>query len=159
MRHLPLFVLLVGLVFITACSSSKTSVANAPKTGIQFAQEKQFEKVLEKAKAENKLVFVDFYADWCIPCKMMDKEVLSDKAIGDFFNKNFINIKVDGEKDNGPDLSAILGVRAYPTFLFLDDIGRIVERREGSIWHEDLMNMAQNALTHKESMTYIDSLQ
>jgi len=159
MRHLPLLILLAGMSMFSACSGTKSSVAKASNAGIKFTHEKQFERVLEKAKAENKLVFLDFYADWCTPCKMMDKEVFSDKAIGDFFNKNFINIKVDGEKDNGPDLSAILGVRAFPTFIFLDDIGRIVEKREGSLWHEDLMNMAQNALSHKESMTYIDTLQ
>lgn len=158
MRLSPL-TLLLALVLLASCNASQKVTVEAPKKGIKFSQEKQFENVLARAKAENKLVFVDFYADWCSPCKLMDAEVFSDKAIGDFFNKNFINIKVDGEKDNGPDLSAILGIRAFPTVLFLDDIGRIVEKREGSIWHEDLMNMAQNALTQKQSMTYIDSLQ
>ena len=155
MRH-PFILLIVLSVSLFACKAANVSQAKVIPDGIQFDPEVKFENILAKAKADNKLVFVEFYADWCAPCKLMEKEVFSNKAIGDFFNEHFINVKVDTEKRNGPDLAAIFQVNALPTLLFLDDIGRVVERREGAAFHSDLMRMADSAMSQKESTTYIE---
>lgn len=44
------------------------------------------EQAVEKAKAEDKYVFVDVYTNWCGPCKMMDNQVFPMKEVGDYFN-------------------------------------------------------------------------
>ena len=155
MRH-SLYLALLFTISMVGCKSSEISQTTKVLDGIQFSKGENFETVLALAKSEGKLVFVDFYADWCTPCKMMDQEVFTDKSIGDYFNKKFVNIKVDSEKGNGPDLAAIFEVTALPTLLFLDEIGRVVMRREGAAFHTDLRNMAENALSQKESMSYID---
>ena len=54
-----------------------------------------WEEVLEKAKEENKIIFVDVYATWCGPCKMMAKEVFTQQEVADFHNATFINAKFD----------------------------------------------------------------
>ena len=155
MRH-SLYLALLFTISMVGCKSSEISQTTKVLDCIQFSKGENFETVLALAKSEGKLVFVDFYADWCTPCKMMDQEVFTDKSIGDYFNKKFVNIKVDSEKGNGPDLAAIFEVTALPTLLFLDEIGRVVKRREGAAFHTELMNMAENALSQKESMSYID---
>ena len=155
MRH-SLYLALLFTISMVGCKSSEISQTTKAPDGIQFSKGAKFETVLALAKSEGKLVFVDFYADWCAPCKMMDQEVFTDKSIGDYFNNKFVNIKVDSEKGNGPDLAAIFEVTALPTLLFLDEIGRVVKRREGAAFHTELMNMAENALSQKESMSYID---
>ncbi len=153
MRHSLYFILMLTISML-ACKTTQVTQTITVPDGIQFNPETKFETVLETAKSENKLVFVEFYADWCTPCKMMDQQVFTDKNIGDFFNQRFVNVKVNTEKGNGPDLAAIFEVTALPTLLFLDEIGRVVERREGAAFHTDLMNMAERALSQKESMTY-----
>ena len=65
--------------------------------GIQFFGG-NWEEAIETAKKEHKLIFVDAYAEWCGPCKRMAKEVFTQKELGDFFNKYFINVKMDMEK-------------------------------------------------------------
>jgi len=156
MRHPHLIVF--ALIFsVLACKSTSVTQTEVIPDGIQFNKDKKFELVLEEAKTQQKLVFMEFYADWCTPCKLMEEQVFSDKEIGKFFNKKFVNYKVNSEKGGGPDLAAIFEVRALPTLLFVDEIGRVVERREGAAFHTDLMNMAENALSQHETMTYLDS--
>ena len=71
--------------------------------------------MLEQAKKENKLIFMDCYTSWCGPCKMLAKEVFTDPDVAAFFNEKFVNAKVDMEKGEGPALKKQYGVNAFPT--------------------------------------------
>ena len=64
----------------------------ASAQGIIFEENQDLTTALAKAKAENKLVFIDAYAEWCGPCKMMARDIFPQKEVGDFFNANFINL-------------------------------------------------------------------
>jgi thiol:disulfide interchange protein len=127
-------------------SSGGVTIPNSGKGGVQFVESATLTSVLELAEKENKLVFVDFYATWCTPCKMMKEDVFPDKTIGEFFKKNFISYSVDAEKGNGINLAVVYGVKAYPTLLFLDAKGRVLESKQGAAYHTELMEMAKRAL-------------
>ena len=71
--------------------------------GVNF-QNLTYAEALEKAKAENKLVFMDCYTSWCGPCKMMTNEVFPQKEAGDYFNPLFVCVKFDMEKGEGVDV-------------------------------------------------------
>ncbi len=86
--------------------------------GIQFFHG-SWEEALEKAKAEQKPIFVDAYASWCGPCKRMAAQVFPQEEVGEFFNAKFINVKMDMEKGEGPAFAKKFPVRAYPTLLFI----------------------------------------
>lgn len=101
--------------------------------------------VLEAAKAENKLVFVDFYTNWCLPCKLMDEDVFTDEEFAEYMNANFINYKVDAEKANGPNLALIYQVMAFPTLLFLDGDGKVLVRKVGAAYQTELRSMGEQA--------------
>ena len=66
-----------------------------------------YKQALEAAKTENKLVFMDFYTDWCGPCKLMTREVFPTKTVGDYFNEKFVSIKVNAEKGEGIALATV----------------------------------------------------
>ena len=51
----------------------------------------------EKAKEEDKIIFVDVYATWCGPCKMMDREVFSQEKVAEYYNATFVNAKFDSD--------------------------------------------------------------
>jgi len=53
------------------------------------------ESAFQKAKEENKLVFVDFYADWCKPCKQLERHTFKNKKLAKKLNEHYINLKID----------------------------------------------------------------
>ena len=59
-----------------------------------------YAEALEKAKASNKLVFVDLYADWCIPCRVMDANVYSDPTVASLLNNRFIPVKLNADSQD-----------------------------------------------------------
>lgn len=99
--------------------------------GIRFEHELLLADALKKAKAENKLVFVDAYTTWCGPCKLMTSRTFPDSTVGEYFNGGFINLKIDMEKGEGPALALRYGVEFFPTLLFLNTEGKIAHKAVG----------------------------
>ena len=112
--------------------------------GINF-ESTDFQSVLDKAKAENKLVFMDAYTTWCGPCKWMSKNVFTESNVGTYFNDRFINVKVDMEKGEGVDLATKYKVSAYPSLLFLNGDGDLVHMSIGSRPAEDFLDLGNAA--------------
>jgi thiol-disulfide isomerase/thioredoxin len=99
--------------------------------GIKF-EHGTFVEALAKAKAENKLLFVDFYTSWCGPCKKMSKTIFPQEEVGTFFNKNFVSLKIDAEKGEGPEIAKKFEVKSYPTMVFINTDGTEAKRMVGA---------------------------
>ncbi|MBR9922750.1 MAG: DUF255 domain-containing protein [Bacteroidetes bacterium] len=142
---------------VAACNGTKKTPQDpfptddkGPKSAVDFIDAEMLMPVLAQAKEEGKLIFLDVYTTWCLPCKLMDEEVFPNKEIGNFMNKHFINMKVDAEKGNGVNLAAIYEVKVFPTLLFLSPDGRVLQRKEGAAFHKELMQLGENALKLEE---------
>ncbi len=119
---------------------------NSFSQGIEFFHG-SWEEALEKAQADGKVIFVDAYAEWCGPCKRMAKTTFKDQKVGDFFNANFLNVKMDMEKGDGPTFRRKYPVSAFPTLFFLDPNGEVVHKQKGAQKVDGLMKMAKFALS------------
>lgn len=135
-------ILLIGLIL---CGWSKGVDAQ----GIKFS-EGTWKEILEQAKKEKKLVFVDCYTEWCEPCKKMEQQIFSLKAVGNFFNKNFINVKMDMEKGEGPTILSTYKINAFPTLFFVNGEGAEVHRMVGGKTAAEFIKLGKAALTSKE---------
>ena len=82
-----------------------------------------FEEILNSDKP----VMVDFWAEWCGPCKMVGPVV--EEMAGEYGEKAVIG-KVD--VDNNPNVSAKFGIRSIPTMLFFKG-GEIVDKQVGAV--------------------------
>ncbi|MEM6397094.1 MAG: thioredoxin family protein [Bacteroidota bacterium] len=118
----------------------------AQDVGIAFEHDRTFAELLEQAKQEDKLIFVDAYATWCGPCKMMERRVFNQEAVGEFYNANFINLKLDVERGEGPGLARRYRVRAMPTYLFINSDGDIVHTAMGAMQESKFLQLGQTAL-------------
>lgn len=143
----------LSLAFISStCSShagesiSSNTEKLAPAQGITF-KKKSFEEAKKEAKKSGKLIFIDAYTDWCGPCKRMAATSFKDAKVGEMFNKNFVNMKVEMEKDaDGPELARKYRVVAYPTLLIVDGNGKLVKQAVGMKSSDQLIALAKSVL-------------
>ena len=115
--------------------------SNSYAQGIEFTHG-TWKELKAKAEKENKLIFMDAYAEWCGPCKKMARDVFTQKEVGDYFNAHFVNVKMDMEKGEGIGLSSDFGIQAYPTLLFINPEGKVVHRAVGYHTTDLLLNLA-----------------
>lgn len=143
-----LSVLITGLIVmgvLAASNSSKNGFAKDHETGIQF-HHGSWNKALELAWAENKLIFLDVYATWCGPCKRLKANTFSNEEVGAYYNPNFINVALDGENGEGLRLADKYGVSGYPTLLFIDHTGKVVAATSGYHNPEELIQLGKSVL-------------
>ncbi len=81
------------------------------------------------AKAADKFVMIDFKAEWCGPCKMLDRTTWKDEDVISAINDKAIAVKVD--VDRRGDLASRYGIRSIPTVIFVDSSGNEVSRFVG----------------------------
>lgn len=135
-------------------------VAQAPTAneGIKWTEGLNWEQIKEKAKKENKYIFVDAYTTWCTPCKEMDRNVYPNDSVGSYLNDRFISVKVQMDKtakDNdqvkswykdAETLSKQFLIEYYPSFVFLSPAGKIVHKANGYKTVSDFVTIAQTAI-------------
>jgi thiol-disulfide isomerase/thioredoxin len=119
--------------------------AEAGAQGIDFFKG-TWPEALEKAKAENKIIFVDAYASWCGPCKRMSNNVFPQPKAGEFYNANFVNMKIDMEKAENVEFASKYPVASYPTLFFIDANGKVVLKEIGAREVESLIEVGKKAL-------------
>lgn len=114
--------------------------------GIEFFHG-SWDEAVAKAKAEDKLIFVDAYASWCGPCKRMAKNVFPNDLVGEFYNKNFVCLKWDMEKDDhGIKFRQKYPVSAFPTLYYIDFTGEVVQNVRGAQMVEQFIELGKKAL-------------
>ncbi len=74
-----------------------SSIHTLQAQGIEF-EKGTWEEILNKARENNKPIFVDAYTTWCGPCKWMSKNIFTQDEVGSYFKDNFIAYKMDMKK-------------------------------------------------------------
>ena len=113
---------------------------------VDFMRTDKLSEAIARAEEEDKLVFIDFYTTWCLPCKLMDEDVFTDRELGRYMNERFVSLKVNAEEGNGVNLASLYEVRAYPTLLFLDTRGRVVAKKQGAAYQRELRELGDRAM-------------
>ncbi|MFM9948506.1 MAG: thioredoxin family protein [Saprospiraceae bacterium] len=103
-------------------------------------------EALEEAKKQDRIIFVDAYAVWCGPCKMMAQNVFPDEKVGAFYNRNFINLKLDMEKGEGLEFRKTYPVAAFPTLFYIDADGKVVQQVRGAKDVNGFLDLGQKVM-------------
>jgi thiol:disulfide interchange protein DsbD len=107
-------------------------------------------KLLAQAKIDGNPVILDFYADWCIPCKELDHNTFTDKEVVEL-SKEFVVLKVDlthGSDQLTKDLKMDFGVKGVPTIVFIGENGEEMKhlRFFGFIEAEEFLTKMKEAV-------------
>ena len=136
MKNLFYFILFYSPIFLEAQPTIHSS-------GIQFERELSWSQIKEKARREDRYIFVDCYATWCGPCKWMDSEIFKRDSVGSFYNAHFLNVKLQFDSTRNDDETVMewfsvarqfekeIGIKGYPTYLFFNANGKLVDKITG----------------------------
>lgn len=92
----------------------------------------------------NKII-IDFYADWCVPCKELDALTFSDQRVIDK-SKEFVNYKVDMTKSMSETTEEIrdrFKIIGMPTIIFIDESGKEVKRLTGFVNADEFLKIME----------------
>lgn len=117
-----------------------------------------FEEALTQAKNQEKLIFIDFHTEWCGPCKKLAAGPFKEEKNGEFYNANFINLKLDAEKE-GKDAAFRYQITAFPTLIFVDGDGNLVHQAVGIGPGNNMIGFGKEALNSATSKYSLEKLQ
>jgi len=131
-----ILMLVLALVLITAASCTATS-GETVESKINWLY--SWSEALSEAQVENKPIMIDFYTEWCSPCKQLDSDTFSDDDLGTFLNNNFVNLKSNAGESN---LYINYSIDQVPTVVFTspegEEIGRMTGYRPPGQFYQDM---------------------
>jgi len=129
-------------------------VANTPTT-IAFI-ENDLEIAKQKAQVQGKLIMVDFWADWCSPCKWMDEQTFSRPEVADYLNSTYISVRVNIDNLDGIAYKTEYDIRFLPTIMILDSNGKVIKKYEESMAPTKLLKVLKDHDENKVLPPYIN---
>lgn len=124
---------------------SPDSFCQPKKDGVSF-----FTGSMEKIIGNNNFiylpVFVYVYAGYKPDCRRMQNNVFDKKEVGEFFNKNFLNVKINLHSVDGFKLYNDYSLKNFPAYLFLNRFGEVIDQSYGYIEATEFLKFGKQAL-------------
>lgn len=161
MNHILRNIILSSVVLFWGCSTETAKITEIEWISLEEAQ--------QKASEDGKKILVNVYTDWCEFCKKLDSDVYPDSTVINNMNTFYHSVRLDGESDelisfNGETMSKFefaqeLGVRSYPTILFIDSEGELILQINGYMpvndFHSMLVYIGEEAYKRTEFHEFV----
>lgn len=129
---------------------------------LSFSQVKwmTLEQAIAAQQEKPKKIFIDFYANWCGPCKIMDKNTYGHQEIANFLNENYYAVKFDAEgkesvtvfgrifsnpefssgkrRNSMHDFTKFMNVNSVPSIVFLNEQSMPITNINGFLTAKEL---------------------
>ena len=97
---------------------------------------KDLRQAISAARQSNKPMMIEFWADWCTPCKVMETEVYTDPRVASGLIQKMVSVRI--HFDLQKDLVRQYNIEAIPNIVFTDSWGTELVRHRGIIEADDL---------------------
>ena len=115
----------------------------------------QLQKLVDQARQQGKPLMIDFYADWCISCKVMENQVFTDPQVSSALQK-FLLVRADITDNTAIHQQLLNRFKLFgpPALVFFDSTGVEVPefRTIGEVDTKSLLNQLQIALNHEKTL-------
>lgn len=132
--------LLLAALLVVGCKSKEPSPSVSSTRKIVWLSDLQ--QGFEQAKDQDKLLFVDFFATWCGPCKQMEEQVYPNPQVVAAADK-FICVKLDIDKDAAA--AEKYNITGVPTMIFMKPDGTVLNKQVGSLDATELLHLMETS--------------
>ena len=138
----------LGLLFLTFF------ICNHPLTASDYFIQNNLEQAKQQAAQEGKLIFVDFWAEWCNPCQWMDEQTFSSPQVKEYLSTQYIAVRVDIDNFQGYNLKEEYNIRYLPTILVLNEQGQLIKKYEESFAPSKLIQLLKELNKGRQNKQY-----
>ena len=147
MKNKNLIIIMISLFMIISCENSYAEIK----------WEKNLATAIKKAKSRNLPIMIDIYTDWCSWCEELDKNTYANKEVIETAKK-MVSVKLNPEtSEEGEEIARKYGVQGYPTILFINADGFVLENVGGYVEGEKFVPYMKNAIDKLSKINVIFS--
>lgn len=131
-----IIIIMISLFTVISCKDSYAAIK----------WEKDLATAIKKARSKNIPIMIDVYTDWCTWCKELDKNTYANKEVIETAKK-MVSVKLNPEtSEEGEEIAKKYGVQGYPTILFINADGFVLENVGGYVEGEKFVPYMKNAI-------------
>lgn len=136
MKNKNIIIFIISLLTFISCKNSYAEIK----------WEKDLATAIKKAKSKNLPIMIDIYTDWCSWCKELDKNTYANEKVIETAKK-IVSVKLNPEtSEEGEEIAKKYGVKGYPTILFINADGFVLENVGGYVEGEKFVPYMKNAI-------------
>ena len=125
------------------------SVAYSDEVEVPFSI-LSFEQAMGQSEALEKMVFINFYTEWCGPCKQMDRTTFQEPKVLAWLDEHTIPVSIDAEERT--DLADRYFAYTYPKYVFVSSTGDALDHATGYMDLDKFISVATDVLNGRTSM-------
>lgn len=145
MKNKNIIIFIISLLTFISCKNSYAEIK----------WEKDLATAIKKAKSKNLPIMIDIYTDWCSWCKELDKNTYANEKVIETAKK-IVSVKLNPETSKeGEEIAKKYGVKGYPTILFINADGFVLENVGGYVEGEKFVPYMKNAI---EKLSKVNAL-
>lgn len=105
-----------------------------------------YTNLFDICQKEQKPAFLYFHFDGCSACVQMEKTAFANPEVANFYNEHFVCLEVNTRKGEGIETNKIYNVLLHPTFIYVDENGRIMHKLVGIYPPEEFLRQAEQII-------------
>lgn len=102
------------------------------------------------AKTSDKNILLFFTGDWCVPCRIMKREVFGDEEVKEAISEQVVPVMIDIDDPNAAKLVRQYNIGTTPITIFTDPEGNVFDYAVGKIGKAKFLDMLDDLGAKKE---------